>query len=130
MQHPSSLYFGNQGKENHYNCVILHLWALGTRERGNHDKCVILLLSNLGTRERGIITSVSSSFFLIWEPWEVKSLSVRHPSLLGFENQRKENHCKCVIFLFPTLETRKMRIMINAASFIFVLWEPGKRESL
>jgi hypothetical protein len=38
MHHPSSLRFGNQGKENYYKCVILHLWALGTRERGNHDQ--------------------------------------------------------------------------------------------
>jgi hypothetical protein len=85
------IHYGNQGKE-------------------NHDKCVILLLSNLGTRERGIITSVSSSFFLIWEPWEVKSLSVRHPSVLGFKNQGKKNHYNCVILLLQTLGTRERRI--------------------
>jgi hypothetical protein len=47
MSHPYFLNFGNQGKENHYKCVILLLSNLGTRERGNHDQSVIRLRCDL-----------------------------------------------------------------------------------
>jgi hypothetical protein len=111
MCHPSSLNFGNQGKEIHY-------------------KCIILLLSNMGTRERRIIINASSFFFKLWEPGKGESLQMRHPSSLNFGNQGKEIHYKCIILLLSNMGTRERRIIINVSSFFFKLWEPGKGESL
>ncbi len=79
MHHPLALDFGKQGKENHYKCIILHLWTLRrTRERkiiinasffepGKGESLFNLHVCTLGTRERRIIINASSFIFVHWE---------------------------------------------------------------